>query len=61
MKKKYRDITVDGKKYAWMVKPNDDTIELIIWFNKVIISESDVSAVDPVTPRYVAELIKKLL
>ena len=57
MKKKYRDITVDGKKYAWMVR---NGTELVIWYNKVILSTSDVSTINLVTPKYVSELIKMI-
>ncbi len=55
MKKKYRDITVDNKQYAWMVKNG----ELIIWYNKVILTSSDVTHVI-VTPKYVADQIKMI-
>ena len=60
MKKKYRDITVNGKKYAWQVRINDDNTELIIWYNKVILSSSDVSTIDNVTPKYVSDVIKTI-
>lgn len=57
MKKKYRNITVDGKQYAWMVRDG----ELIIWYNKVILSSSDVSEIDSLTPKYVSEMIKLIV
>ena len=58
MKKKYRDITVDNKQYAWKVN-NSGTV-LTIWYKKVIFNTSDVSEVKAVTPKYVSELIKSL-
>jgi hypothetical protein len=57
MKKKYRDITVDNKKYAWKISNGK---VLIIWYKKVIFNTSDVSHIDAVTPKYVSELIKSL-
>jgi uroporphyrinogen-III decarboxylase len=54
MKKKYRDITVDGVKYAWMVS-NGDT--LTIWKDKKVIGNIDVTHCT-VTPKIVAEAIK---
>jgi hypothetical protein len=58
MKKKYRDITIDNKQYAWQVKDNPMGKELVIWYNKVIISSSDVSNITTVTPKYVSDVIK---
>lgn len=55
MKKKYRDITVDNVKYAWMV--SSDT--LTIWKDKKIIKTEDVTHCT-VTPKMVADLIKKV-
>jgi hypothetical protein len=55
MKKKYRDITVDGVKYAWMVS-NGDT--LIIWKNKKVIITENISHCN-VTPFDIATNIKE--
>jgi ABC-type glycerol-3-phosphate transport system substrate-binding protein len=55
MKKKYRDITVNDKQYAWAVQ--NDT--LVIWYNKKIVQMADVLDTT-VTPKIVAEIIKNL-
>lgn len=55
MKKKYRDITVDNVKYAWMV--SSDT--LIIWKDKKIIKTEDVTHCI-ITPKIVADSIKNI-
>ena len=67
MKKKYRDITVGGQKYAWTVgKPNvdgDGNIALKIWKNKkVIYDELTKNAVtgEPITPKQVSDVIIKI-
>lgn len=57
MKKKYRDITVDNRQYAWKV---DSGKVLLIWYKKIIFNTSDVSEIKAVTPKYVSELIKSL-
>jgi hypothetical protein len=54
MKKKYRDITVDGELYAWMTSCQT----LTIWKNKKVIITQDVSHIT-VTPGIVAESIKE--
>lgn len=68
MRKKYRDITVDGKQYAWMFKGS----ELKIWHNKKLIchlnknaysmtdcEEDDIYTYDAtVTPRTIATIIR---
>lgn len=58
MKKKYRDITVDDVKYAWKVKTDDDCNYLVIWKDKKIIYQGDITA--DVTPSYVSSIIKSL-
>jgi len=55
MKKKYRDITVDGVKYAWMTSYQT----LTIWKDKKVIKTHDVTHC-VVTPKMVAELIKEI-
>lgn len=58
-KKKYRDIVVDGVKYAWMVKDYYDELpDLIIWKNKKEIIRYDVQYRDTkITPKFVADKI----
>jgi hypothetical protein len=53
MKKKHRDITVDGVKYGWTV--TYDTLS--IWKDKKIILTEDVTHCT-VTPGVVADIIK---
>lgn len=60
MKKKYRDITVNGKKYAWAVSNSnaddgDDSI-LKIWCNKIVIWQELIN--QEITPKIVSEIIK---
>lgn len=58
-KKKYRDIVIDGVKYAWMIRDYyDDGADLIIWKDKKQILELDVTMVS-VTPSVVARKIKE--
>ena len=60
-KKKYRDIVVDGVKYAWMVRDYYDELpDLIIWKDKKEIIKYDVQYGDvKITPSFVAEKIKE--
>jgi len=55
MKKKHRDITVDGKQYGWTVNYGQ---HLKIWEDKKIIAEYDIPNFHDITPKIVAELIK---
>lgn len=61
MKKKYRDIVVNGLLYAWSYQPNNDKQEgggeLKIWKNKKIIYKSEVDCDVIVTLSYIAEVI----
>jgi len=61
MKKKHRDIIVNGLPYAWSYQPNGDKYEgggeLKIWKNKKVIYKSEVECDVSVTPSYVSELI----
>lgn len=61
MKKKHRDIIVNGSPYAWTYQPNCDKQEgggvLKIWKNKKVIYKSEVDCDVSVTPSYIAELI----
>ena len=55
MKKKYRDIVVEGVKYGWILRDNNI---LEIWRNKKIIVKYTLpSHVDQITPRIVAHFI----
>jgi len=55
MKKKYRNITVNGEEYAWMVKW--DT--LTIWKDKKVVKRENVEHC-VVTPQIVADCIKEM-
>ncbi len=54
MKKKHRDISVNGLAYGWTV---DGYQHVKIWYDKKVIAEYDVPYVHDVTPRIVAGLI----
>jgi len=60
MKKKHRDIVVNGKTYGWLVSPNDDPQDandvLKIYFNKKLIHSEDTNGMK-ITPAMVAEKI----
>jgi hypothetical protein len=60
MKKKYRDIVVDGEKYAWSVEPNCDDGGCIIkiWKNKKILHRLWYQKNDSITPKTIETLIK---
>lgn len=55
MKKKYRDITVDGVQYAWMTSYS----VLTIWKDKKVVKTVDVTHIT-VTPAIVADAIKSM-
>ncbi len=55
MKKKYRDITVDGVQYAWMIQR---FFTLVIFKNKKVIKEMEVKTA--ITPKFVEETIRNL-
>jgi len=57
MKKKHRDIIVNGLPYAWTYQQSEQGGELKIWKNKKVIYKSQVESTVSVTPAYVAELI----
>jgi len=62
MKKKHRDITVDGVKYAWTIKNDCDGYGgncVSIWKDKKVIHEDIISGID-ITPKTIADMIKKL-
>lgn len=61
MKKRYRNIIIDGISYSWSYKVNGDRYEgggmLKIWKNKKIVFERWCHCDVIVTPSYIAELI----
>jgi len=65
MKKKYRDITVDGVKYAWNVRGgwnwDTDIFEdeyITIWLNKKVIYQ-EITGLMEVKPKDIATIIKE--
>lgn len=56
--KKYRDISVGGKKYGWTVRNDCEYNVLCIWENKKIIQEHVIAGDHIITPIIIAELIK---
>ena len=56
MKKKYRDIVVDGKEYAWKV----DFHGITIWYDKEIIYCDMKYYTKMVTPKEIENIIKSL-
>jgi hypothetical protein len=60
MKKKHRDIVVNGKKFAWTTTgfncDGDGSFNLRIWFNKQEIYHELVGGIQ-VTPKYVRNII----
>jgi len=60
MKKKFRDIVVDGEKYAWQAKADPDFGAVLkIWHNKKVILNKKIVG-ELMIPSYVAEVIKNL-
>lgn len=61
MKKKHRDITVNGKKYAWAFTHPDadgDGHGIIkIWKNREVIYDELHETMEPVTPKMIRQLI----
>jgi hypothetical protein len=60
MKKKFREITVDGKKYGWTLHNDCDgdggnCIE--IWYNKKIIHKQLISGDIQITPKIISNII----
>lgn len=63
MKKKFRNITVNGKKYGWTTRGNCDgdyNTALYIWFNKKIIYTEIVKGGIDVTPGFVKSIIENM-
>jgi len=60
MKKKYRNITVESKLYAWNVKSNvdgDGTNLIKIWFNKKVVYENLIPWKTEITPKLIRNTI----
>jgi len=55
MKKKHRDIEVNGKTYGWTLKFGK---KICIWYDKKIVFETTVE-VDEIKPKLISELIIK--
>ena len=67
-KKKYRDIVVDGVKYAWTVRGYYDGSTLKVWKDKKVLFELDIdydlfkdTYNSEITPSLVAEKIKEFV
>ena len=59
MKKKHRDIVVDGVQYGWMVEWFCGYHQVRIWKDKKVIATFDIEHHhDNITPGIIAELIK---
>ena len=61
MKKKHRNITVNGKEYAWNVHNNvdGDGGNLVkIWYNKKVIFNDIYGGHHNITPKFISEAIK---
>jgi hypothetical protein len=58
MKKKYRDIVVNNKKYCWLIQPNQDKQEgdgiLKIYHNKKLIYKETIESDVVITPKIVS-------
>ena len=61
MKKKYRNIVVNGKTYAWNIIPRYNGISVRIWEDKKIIYNEFILGRNTITPKFIAEKIKKHL
>ena len=60
MKKKFREIVVDGKNYAWSARKHGDGGMLVkIWKDKKIIYEEHLSY-DSMTPHFISLIIADL-
>lgn len=64
MKKKYRNITVDGVEYAWKIYLDDGCKFIRIWEDKKIIHDgfvSDYTEEETITPIIIKNIIKNVL
>jgi hypothetical protein len=64
MKKKFRDIVVEGKQYGWSVGhkncDGDGNCKLTIWHDKKIIYNGVIQEDIQVTPLYIKDFINSL-
>jgi hypothetical protein len=62
MKKKFREITVDGEKYGWSIDTHSssDCNFINIWHNKKIIYSDDITSDDIFTPKRIKDIIMNL-
>jgi len=60
MKKKHRDITVDGVEYAWTVSSGLYGKVVSIWLNKKVIHKFETCRKYSITPKDVQEAITEL-
>lgn len=58
MKKKHRDITVDGVKYAWTIYGGGKEHDVTIWKDKKELF-TETFRLGSVTPKDIADLIKE--
>lgn len=58
MKKKFREITVDGNQYAWRVYEygDGDSLAIKIWLDKKVIYD-EITNLAEVTPQTIADII----
>ena len=67
MKKKFREITVDGVTYGWLIRNKYSKRTVEIWLNKQVIFERDIEYNDKngnnieITPSRVERIIKNSL
>jgi len=64
MKKKTRNITINGTEYVWMVKNDDHVRYLTVWTdkqNKIVDGFGVEDKVDDITPRFVKDIIEYVL
>jgi hypothetical protein len=60
MKKKHRNIIVDGKEFAWTIKDDvdgDGSNDLKIWFNKKVVYETCIPGHISITPSMIKKKI----
>lgn len=63
MRKRHRDIVVNGTKYAWTINnggDGDGGNDLKIWLNKKVIYEDIIGGHIEITPKMISEIIKEL-
>ena len=58
MKKKHRNITVEGNDYAWTTQGAGKYEKLKIWENKKVVFETLITRHHIITPKVVADIIR---